>query len=124
MPERPTVKLYKSTERITREPRAPKSWLGFVTLLCIILIAAGLAIAVQFGKDVSYEDFLRPLHYVFIGLGFPGILVGALVENSGHGITFQLHRAGNNICPYVNALVYTIAILLWLKFWGDSRLIK
>src|ERR1700679_576869 len=124
MRDRSTAKVYQPERRTTRDRRAPKPWLGFVTLLSIILIAAGLAIAVQFGKDVSYEDFLRPLHYVFIGLGFPGILVGALVESSGHGINFQLHRPGNNICPYVNAIVYTIAILLWLKFWGDSRLIK
>jgi hypothetical protein len=96
--------------------------LGFVTLLAIVLIAAGLAIAVQVGKDISYEEFLRPLHYVFIGIGFPGIVVGAFVENNGHGLNFDLHRQGNAVCPYVNAVVYVIVILLWLKFSGDKRL--
>ena len=118
----PTPSVYKRRGRTTRDPRKPQPWLGFVTLLAIMLIAAALAIAVQVGKDISYEEFLRPLHYVFLGVGFPGILAGALVENSGHGITFQLHRTGNTICPYVNAFIYTIVILLWLKFWGDKRL--
>jgi len=120
MTTKPTV--YKKPERVTRDPRRPQPLLGFVTLLGVVLIAAGLAIAVQIGKDVIYEDFLRPLHYVFIVIGFPGIVAGALVENNGHGITFDLHRLGNTVCPYVNAVVYTIAILLWLKFWGDKRL--
>jgi hypothetical protein len=118
----PTPSVYKRRGRTTRDPRPPTPWLGFVTLLSIMLIAAALAIAVQVGKDISYEEFLRPLHYVFLAVGFPGIVVGALVENNGHGITFQLHRTGNTICPYVNAIVYTITILLWLKFWGDKRL--
>jgi len=116
--------LYKKRHRTTRDPRAPKPWLGFVTLVVIIAIATGLAFGIQYAMGFTYEDFLRPLSGILFCLAFPGIVVGALVESSGHGISFQLHRTGEAICPFVNALVYTIVILLWLKFFGDTRLKK
>jgi hypothetical protein len=111
--------VYKQRARHTHDPRPPKSWLGFVTLLAVILIGSGLAIAMQFGLAISFEDFLRPLHYIFFTLAFPGVLAGAIVEGNGHGISFDIHRTGQAVAPLVNAVIYVIVILLWLKFSGD-----
>jgi hypothetical protein len=116
--------VYKQRERTTREPRPPHWSLGFITIFIVILIASLLAWAVQVCMAITYEDFLRPLNYIFFGLGFPGIVAGSLLENNGHGITFELHTLGRSICPFVNAAFYILVMLVWLKFTGNSQLKK
>jgi hypothetical protein len=113
--------LFKDVVRTTREAKPPRKWVGVVTLLAVVVIAAGIATAVQYAMVIRYEEFLRPLNYIFHYAGYLGVWAGSSVELT-HNDPLDLHQTGRLVSIAVNALVYSIVIFCWLAWPADKRI--
>jgi hypothetical protein len=107
-------------------PAAPvhKWWLGAMTVGFFAIAGIGLAVLVHAGMTFEYENSPRAINVVFNYLGFPGRLVQMAIEEKTHTPSLEIRDLAELSCTVVNAIVYTVLLLVWFLRPSDDRLKK
>lgn len=98
-----------------------KWWMGIVTIGFFLLVGISLAIGVRAGMTFGYDSSPHMINVVFEYIGFPGRFVQMAIADKTHVASEEMRQLARFSCTAVNAVVYTVLLLLWFLRPNDNR---